>query len=343
MQLLAKMTAVLLVLAKMTAVLFGVMSLAACASIMIVSNFNNDIRGYEVGDGTRLNGNVPPDLIISSPSWGVAALYNKVFNANLSGGSIMVFEVGLGGYSSQLATIAGDATGLKEPNAVAVDKGGNIYVIDQGGRPVEQKVLVYAKGASGNVAPIATIVGSNTGLFGPSGIAVDEARRIYVANRGHFRSGPNSITVYAPGANGNASPIATITGPNTQLGEPMGIAVDADGTIFVANWENRVTTYAPGANGDVPPIAVIQGSHTGLFGPTSIALGFGHSLYVTNGFPTEKISVTVYPAGADGDVAPLATLTGSATGLGFPFGIAFACVFANSRWVDGFFPRPPGC
>jgi hypothetical protein len=321
--------------------------LSACSSIMIVSNFNKDIRGYEVGDGTRLNGNVPPDLTISSPGWGVAAQLNRVFVANLSGspsGSITVFEVGLGGYSSQLPSIAGDATGLNGPLAVAVDSGDNIYVTTDGSSvDNQQKVLVYEKGASGNVAPIATIAGSNTGLFGPGGIAVDKARRIYVANRGHLGAGPNSITVYAPGANGNASPIATITGPNTKLGDPMGIAVDADGTIFVANWENRVTTYAPGANGDVPPIAVIQGSHTGLFGPTSIALGFGHSLYVTNGFPTEKISVTVYPAGADGDVAPLATLTGSATGLGFPFGIAFACVFANSRWVDGFFPRPPGC
>jgi sugar lactone lactonase YvrE len=334
-------------LARMTAVLLGVMPLAACASIMIVSNFNNDIRGYEVGDGTRLNGNVPPDLIISSPGWGIAAYYNMVFVANLSSsssGSITVFEVGLGGYSSQLPSIAGDATGLNAPLAVAVDSGGNIYVTTDGSSvDNQQKVLVYARGASGNVAPIATIAGSNTGLFGPGGIAVDEARRIYVANRGHFAGGANSITVYAPGANGNASPIATITGPNTKLGEPVGIAVDADGTIFVANRENSVTAYAPGANGDVPPIAVIQGSHTGLSSPSGIAVGFGHKLYVTNSSSTSPSSVTVYPAGADGDVAPLATLTGSATRLGVPFGIAFACVFANSRWVDGFFPRPPGC
>jgi hypothetical protein len=117
--------------------------------------------------------------------------------------------------------------------------------------------------------------------------------------------------------------------PTPKLGSPQGIAVDADGTIFVTNF---ITTYAPGANGDVPPIAVIQGSHTGLFGPTSIAVGFGHRLYVTNSFPTEKISVTVYPVGADGDVAPLATLTNSgdrATGLGDPFGITLACVYVG--------------
>jgi hypothetical protein len=325
-------------LARMTAVLLGVMPLAGCESIVIVSNLRTTtttITGYEVGDGTRLNGNVPPDFTISrsaeSHSSGVAAYYDGVFVADLNTNSITVFQVGLGGHTSQLSTIAGDATGLNSPLAVAVDSGGNIYVSTHGSPvDVQQKVLVYARGAKGNVAPIATIAGSNTGLFGPASIAVDEARRIYVANL--VGGSASRITVYAPGANGNASPIATITGPNTKLREPTGIAVDPDGTIFVINENDfnsgSVITYAPFANGDVPPIAVIQGSHTGLSRPTSIAVGFGHRLYVTNGgaFPR---SVTVYPAGADGDVAPLTTLTGSATGLGFPQGIALACVFAG--------------
>jgi DNA-binding beta-propeller fold protein YncE len=182
------------------------------------------------------------------------------------------------------------------------------------------------------VAPIATIAGSNTGLLQPVGIAVDGAGRIYVANFGAGVA-TNSVTVYAPGTNGNASPIATITGPNTKLRSPVGIAVDVDGTIFVTNVEgdfNSVTAYAPGANGDVPPIAVIQGSHTGLLHPSGIAVGFGHRLYVVN-----SAVITVYPLGADGDVAPLATLTGSATRLDNPFGIAFACVFAGLAMSPG--------
>ncbi|HLI82096.1 MAG TPA: hypothetical protein VKV03_19040 [Candidatus Binataceae bacterium] len=35
----------------------------------------------------------------------------------------------------------------------------------------------------------------------------------------------DSITVYAPGSNGNVAPIARINGPLTGLGHPMGIAV----------------------------------------------------------------------------------------------------------------------
>ena len=77
-------------------------------------------------------------------------------------------------------------------------------------------ILVYAPGASGNATPTATIAGSNTGLTGSYGIALDGAGNLYVANAGV----PYSITVYAAGASGNAPPTATIAGGNTGLNQP---------------------------------------------------------------------------------------------------------------------------
>ena len=51
--------------------------------------------------------------------------------------------------------------------------------------------------------------------------------RVYVAN--NYGSAAGSVTVYAAGATGNAKPIQNISGSNTDLGGPSGIAVDADG------------------------------------------------------------------------------------------------------------------
>src|SRR5437762_12073590 len=61
-----------------------------------------------------------------------------------------------------------------------------------------------------------------------------------------------SISIYASGASGDATPTATIAGSNTGLSTPQGIAVDAAGTIYVANDfiggpARRITVYAPGA------------------------------------------------------------------------------------------------
>ena len=62
------------------------------------------------------------------------------------------------------------------------------------------------------------------------GIAVDAAGHVYASN--HYR---NSITEYAPGANGNVAPIATLTGPATGVQLPTGIALDPAGQLWVDN------------------------------------------------------------------------------------------------------------
>ncbi|MFY9884728.1 MAG: hypothetical protein WCB01_01245 [Candidatus Cybelea sp.] len=58
----------------------------------------------------------------------------------------------------------------------------------------------------------------------PWGITLDGSNNIYVANEG----GPSAhgiVTVYAAGANGDVAPVNTISGANTELAEPRGIAI----------------------------------------------------------------------------------------------------------------------
>jgi hypothetical protein len=85
-------------------------------------------------------------------------------------------------------------------------------------------VTEYAKGATGNVAPVATITGPHTGLARPESLALDAAGNLFVAN-----SAGSSVTEYAKGANGDAAPIATIKGPKTKLGSPHGVTIAHDG------------------------------------------------------------------------------------------------------------------
>jgi hypothetical protein len=102
---------------------------------------------------------------------------------------------------------------LARPFGIALDARGKIYAanISQNATP---SITVYAANPSGtlNVAPLAKIAGSNTGLSGPTSVAVDAGGLIYVGN-----SGGSSINVYAANPNGtlNEAPVATITGSNT--------------------------------------------------------------------------------------------------------------------------------
>lgn len=126
----------------------------------------------------------------------------------------------------------------------------------------------YAAGATGSVAPIATLTGPATGVQLPNGIALDPARHLSVDNAA-------GITECPPGANGNVASIAALTGPFMGITASSNIAFDSAGHLFVNATrpgsgfaaEEAVQEYAVGATGDPAPIATLHGADTGLGGP----------------------------------------------------------------------------
>jgi hypothetical protein len=172
-------------------------------------------------------------------------------------------------------------------------------------------VTVYNAASNGNVPPIATISGSNTGLTNPTGIAVDSVGQIYVAVQG-------SILVFAANANGNVSPVATISGPNTGIGSLEGLVLDATGRIYAANNGSGnppggVLVFEGGANGNVAPIATIGGTHPGILLAWGIAVDNVGRIYVANSAIFHHGEIDVFASGANGDVAPIAIINTSTT------------------------------
>jgi len=257
--------------------------------------------------------------------------------------SVFVYPAGSNANVAPIAAISGSSTGLIQPAGVAVDSSGKIYVADNGDPEAfpatAAKVIVYPKLGRRigpiNKAPIATITGSKTGLSFGIRIALDSSGNIYVAE---FYSG--TVLVYSAGSTGNVAPTAILTGPNTGLRAPYGIAFDSSGNIYVADlYAASVLVYPPLGSSTRPvniaPIATISGPDTGLYGPDGIALDSIGNIYVAdegnpyNGIPP---SVFAYPAlGGSGwiagppatySVAPTATISGPVTELFDPQFIA---------------------
>jgi DNA-binding beta-propeller fold protein YncE len=91
---------------------------------------------------------------------------------------------------------------------------------------------------------------------------------------------PDTVATYRivelSGSPGVASltPLRAIVGPHTGLDQPMAVAFDADGNLYVANTglssnAGSVTVYPPEADGDVAPIRKLAG----LDHPFSLAIG----------------------------------------------------------------------
>jgi sugar lactone lactonase YvrE len=182
------------------------------------------------------------------------------------------------------------------------------------GSTIVPSLGVFRARANGNVAKVQTISGNKTDLNLP-GVAVDARHNIYAA-------ADSTVTVYAPGSNGNVRPLRTISGSKTGL-DAHGIAVDARGKIYVVN-STSITEYAAGSNGNVKPSHVISGPRTGLDSPNGIAVDARNNIYVMNS-PSSSggtPAVTVYAAGAHGNVAPIQTIAGPSTKLIYPLGIA---------------------
>jgi hypothetical protein len=71
----------------------------------------------------------------------------------------------------------------------------------------ENAVPVYASGSDGERPPVRVIQGPHARLLGPVALAFDRHGNLYVANGGCTWGACDGVSVYAPGASGDAAPV----------------------------------------------------------------------------------------------------------------------------------------
>lgn len=190
-------------------------------------------------------------------------------------------------------------------------------------------VTTYSRTTRGFRIPLRTIGGDATGLSAPAGLVVDKANNeILVAN-------VDSITVYSlTAANGDAAPLRTIRGAATGLAQPIGLAVDTrNNEVLVAN-DSSITIYSRTASGNVAPLRTISGPATKLMDPFGLAVDADRGEVLVSNFgavsgPENQGHpglITVYNRLADGNIAPIRTISGPATGLQHPRGLTLDTV-----------------
>jgi serine/threonine-protein kinase len=145
-------------------------------------------------------------------------------------------------------------TGLFEPQGLAVDNAGAVYVAD-----FNNRVVKLAAGSNNQIElPF-------TGLNYPEGVAVDGQGSVYVADRGN-----NRVVKLAAGSNTQTDL------PFTGLKNPDGVAVDASGNIYVTDTDNnRVLKLDAGSN------AQTMLPFPGVSVPWGIAVDGSATVYVT--------------------------------------------------------------
>jgi RHS repeat-associated protein len=210
---------------------------------------------------------------------------NRVREVTAAG--VMSTFAGNGGQLSNVGN-GGPATGaaLKTPSGAVSDQAGNVYIADTDNNRVQEIAaanhtqfgIVMTAGDVYTVAGSATAASGSSGDGGPaavalldrpSGVAVDAAGNIYIADTTNNRiqevaaaSGTMSTVAGsatgASGSSGDGGPAASAL-----LNAPAGVAVDRAGNIYIADTtNNRIQEVAAGSG----TMSTIAGSATGASG-----------------------------------------------------------------------------
>jgi DNA-binding beta-propeller fold protein YncE len=189
------------------------------------------------------------------------------------------------------------------PWGIGVDAASNIWAADY----ESDTVRAFAADAQGCPAPVATISGPHTLLDGPQDVVIDGKGRIIVANY------LNGLRVYAPGASGDAVPIAVIP---LDAAHVEGLAVDADDHIWISEYVNQKVVEYEAGGASTAPLRTIAGPHTGLSAPIGLAVDRASGEIYVCDFAAHHVAV--FAPGATGDTAPVRLLDGG----GAPMGVA---------------------
>ena len=184
---------------------------------------------------------------------------------------------------------------LSTPTGVAVDGSGNLYIADGSNNRVRRV------DASGTITTVAGGSASGTGgpavqaqLNSPSGVEVDSAGNIYIADEGNERvhrvDPAGTITTIAgtgePSYSGDDGPAV-----RARVSAPTDVAVDGAGNIYIADGGNNrirlvdragtITTVAGGGNAHGDNVPAVQAR---LAYPSDVALDAAGNLYIADTF-----------------------------------------------------------
>ena len=236
---------------------------------------------------------------------------------------VLAFGIGAGQLGS-----SGGGSQSNSPTGVAFDGKGDLFAAD----PTNNRVVEYTPSSPTSYPRTGTVVAGTGGagsglsqLSGPNGVAVDTAGDLFVAdslNNRVVEYAYNAATGSYPASGKVVAGTGTAGSGLTQLSDPQGIALDASGDLFAADYgNNRVEEFAyNSATGSYAATAtMVAGTGTAgsganqLAAPSSVALDAKGDLFIADAH-NERVMEYAYNPGA-GSYAASGTQIGTLTNL----------------------------
>lgn len=216
--------------------------------------------------------------------------------------------------------------------APASPAGAEIFVASDGA------IRVFADGADGDVAPLRSIAGPSTQISAPVLLFLDLVHQEIFLSNIVFGPDPARLLVFGLGATGDATPLRSISGATSAIGNPRSVVVDLEhDELFVTEYDSSVVrVYARTADGDVAPLRTIGGPSTALEKGYELVLTRDDELLVGCDSSTAG-HLTGHARSASGDATPTRLIAGTNPQLVFSTGVVSsrAKECSSGRAVDG--------
>lgn len=278
---------------------------------------------------TTSAGNVAPVRTIAGPATGLDTSYSlaidnihhELFVADFQGEAVRVFDLDADGNAAPLRTLVnGPNSKISQVRSVAVDLVHDEIVV----LSFTDSIRTFPRTAGGDIAPLRTIAGSDTRLHNPFGLAIDPAHDeiLVTTYPATDNSTPGGILAFSRLADGNSAPLRAIGGANVPIPYATMLALDAAHDELYTFGDSGLLVFPRTADGDVAPIrslsAVLDLVHD--VGPRGILVdNVNDRLIVTRTDESDtRPDILVFERLASGNVAPLLTIAGPATGLHRP-------------------------
>jgi sugar lactone lactonase YvrE len=251
----------------------------------------------------NLTSNSPGTFVLVGSSGFFAPVTSNKFSINRGSAVVAITTVAGDGFTS-FAGDGGAATlaVLSNPNGVAVDSGGDLFIADTNNNRIRE---VSAAGIITTVAGTGTAGFSGDGaaataaeLSGPTSVVVDVFGNLFITDAGNNRirrvaAGSGIITTFAGngafGFSGDGGPATA-----TALNGPKGLAVDGSGNLLIADVSNNRVREVFAATGVITTVA---GTGTAGFSgdggvatmaelssPAGVALDSSGNLFIADSF-----------------------------------------------------------
>lgn len=230
-----------------------------------------------------------------------------------------------------------DGTGalaqFDSPEGVAVDAAGNVYVAEYGNHTIRKITAagVVTTLAGAGHSGYADDTGSNALFSYPEALTVDADGNVYVADTWNYRIRKVTPAGVVTTIAGSGTPaVVDGTGSNASFSEPVGIAVDSTGNLYVTDKNTIRKITSAGVVTTIAGNSGIQSSSdgTGLAAsfnrPTGISIDASGNLYIAD--LNSSLIRKMTPAGvvttiAGSGTAGYADGTGSAASFNYPTGV----------------------